>query len=438
MKIMAKEMDKINFYTPGRTLEDSLYPEIYEDKKLAPKPYETSLPKVVSPFNEYGDVKSLVKAFEEASLPKAKSFVLAKMTPDLKSDRMEMLNLIKQIPEAIWYVAPHLKFDQDFMMKAIMENPNVYDLLSQRQQQDPSYTQAYVRGMVWRCDYLQREDGGRWNQRAGQVDYEAPVFKSAINERCDKDAFFSAENYKGFYEVLLDGKPYTMSQKGDSRDFDPHEKYNGAIAYLYAARMYAADKPELSRMFDVAEAEAILAKGERIVNEIVNDPRTQHSIHMAEAVAFAAVTMGREHREGDLLKAEKLVDSIEHAEEIHNKAVRSDIRDGLARFCGIGDVPVHGPNGYPSKGAIDKLMEEAERHPEIGISKEEMGVWWASRGEDLREMQDRLENGEIGPNNMFLKELELLARNHPEMIEERAILVEEKQLDEHEQTIGNR
>jgi hypothetical protein len=171
------------------------------------------------------------------------------------------------------------------------------------------------------------------------------------------------------------------------------------------ANQYAAQNPQLMEKYRLAEARNIEANIHELAKVVEESPYSQKAKMIAEAAVHASLILEKNptlNIRGQLprtLNPMAVVEAIKEAEKRYYEKEGQTLRRYLEDHR----------NGHPHRADyIDFLMEQAEKHPEMGITKEEQSAWWSERGETYREAK---ENGDSNKIN----HLERYAKDHEEM-----------------------
>ena len=337
---MSKDLRKMNLFTPGRNIQDSPYADLNQDEKLRPKPFVPSVEYLRVPFGKYHTANEVLDAYNRNNNRAMKTLALAGMANDLRKNETEMLKLIEKIPEAIKHADKSIMTDE-FVQNALIVAPKAYELLQKELQQNQTIVDAYVQGMRNNCIYIERNKG-EWDpdsSKRGYIDAakwfrerpgeRAAVFSCAISENCDKEQFFSVDNYRKAFESIILGGTRREAYDGDPRMHDPFPRYDSDVAYVHTANLEFANDPEKRLQYQQIEAELIETHIDYLAKQIEWNPNACKNI--AEAIAITAnflehppAELGVEPRSG-----QHLIDAAIQAEKAYYIS-REKIRDDLS------------------------------------------------------------------------------------------------------------
>lgn len=398
---MSKMLNDSNVLIPRSSVDDSPYRIFLQDGYAALKQYEPESPYLRLPFAKFHDANILLDAYARGGAA-MKAIALGTMSKELRANEEEMLKIIKRAPEAILHIDRSLA-TTDFFIKALDANPKTYDLLPIDAQQSKDIIDAYAKSMIKPGDVHDI-----WGITSIHNEL-MEIFPTAVSDKCNKELFYSVENYQKAYEDMVKNGAYRVFTYGNPREGYDYNRYSTSTMFVNMARLSFAHDPVMLARYQYAEAEIIAANIDKLAGQIERCATDKVAIQNAEAIAMAANTLenppaiiGVEPQ-----PAQHLTDKVIEAE----KTFYVNLGETTKKMINAIEQ-----NQKTHKSLIDDLVVLAEKHPEMGLTSKEIDHWWQLRGQDISEkLQEYAERGEQHPWDMELRRLRKLSETRPAM-----------------------
>jgi hypothetical protein len=356
------------------------YKELDKGGEYERCPYRNKTPHFKFPFGIYNCPSGVEAKLHYLKNGARRALVLGGITDEIRKDPKSMLRIMFSAPEAILHVDPSI-FTKEFVIDALKANPYAYELLPKEMQKDTDITNAYAHGMMtYYGEVIPITERTPWGMDTGIE--EASVFLHAVSKHCDLSVFYSVENYKKAYQMMIvNGTNEYIEVTRDRHDATYKERYTMAACFVHMARKAFKDDPLMLAKYQMAEAEVVEKNLEHCAQRASGDAEYYKDSRYAEAVAAAARTL--EHPPAILnippRSGQHMIDAVLGKERESYEKYGDQIRKRIAECK-------KWPKG--SRSDVDYCVRDAMKNPLIGLSKEEISEWWGMRGEDLAKYRE--------------------------------------------------